>query len=290
MSNYSSLLKKILAKYSSEEITQICKTLNKMYNIYDSEEYRWSQIKYVFSKTSETDLTNLRKLQLSNQVINDLIINYYPCERVVKYEFIKKLLAFSDNIVAFEMSIGKSRIDICRINGHSYAYEIKTQYDTFERLSSQMSDYIDTFERVYLVIPSELRDEAALHIPDECGIITYRYTNTRKFCTHYYRKAAHNICSIQKCAESLSSADLSSILKLTGFSEIPKSKCDKLQKVVNIPRATFEKAYKKILFDKYSTKWEYLVSHFNEILPIDIQNFFSTTISPDLVYYNKRTE
>lgn len=290
MSNYSIVLNKILAEYSAEEITQICKTLNKMYNIYDSEEYRWTQLKYVLSKTPETEINALKELQFSNQVINDLILTFYPCERVIKYELIKKLLSLSNNIVAFEMSIGKSRVDICRINGHSYAYEIKTQYDTFERLSSQMSDYIETFEKVYLVIPSELKKEAALHIPDSCGIITYRYTDTGEFCTHYYRKASANTCNMQKCAESLSSADLTSVLKLSGCSDVPSSKFDKLQKAISLPKATFEKAYKKMLYNKYFTKWKYIVLHFNEILPIDIQNFFSTTINPNLVYYNKKTE
>ena len=60
----------------------------------------------------------------------------------------------SNHIVAFEMVIGESRIDICRINGQSYAYEIKTQYDTFDRLGTQMRDYLKTFEKVYVIVPS----------------------------------------------------------------------------------------------------------------------------------------
>ena len=34
-----------------------------------------------------------------------------------------------------------SRIDICRINGKLCAYEIKTEYDNYDRLSTQMNDY-----------------------------------------------------------------------------------------------------------------------------------------------------
>ena len=35
----------ILNEYSTNEIVQICKYLNKEYNIYDTEEIRWKKIK-----------------------------------------------------------------------------------------------------------------------------------------------------------------------------------------------------------------------------------------------------
>lgn len=143
------LLQSILNNYSDDEILQMCKTINKDYNIYDPEDVRWAKIGYVLNKTNSSDIELLRKTCLSNKVVNDMIFNYYFCERVIKYYFIKHLKDQLNHIVAFEMNIGDSRIDICRINGSSYAYEIKTEYDTFDRLGSQMQDYLRTFEKVY---------------------------------------------------------------------------------------------------------------------------------------------
>lgn len=147
------LLQSILNNYSDDEILQMCKTINKDYNIYDPEDVRWAKIGYVLNKTNSSDIELLRKTCLSNKVVNDMIFNYYFCERVIKYYFIKHLKDQLNHIVAFEMNIGDSRIDICRINGSSYAYEIKTEYDTFDRLGSQMQDYLRTFEKVYVIVP-----------------------------------------------------------------------------------------------------------------------------------------
>lgn len=288
MNEYSRIFDKIIKQYSAEEMEQICKTLNKTYNIYDSEEHRWSQLKYVLSKTPEEDITALRSTQLSNRIINDLILKFYPCERVVKYYLIKKLKSLSNHIIAFEMSIGNSRIDLCRINGHSYAYEIKTAYDTFDRLDTQMCDYIETFEKVYLVVPFERREDAACHIPNSCGIITYRATIDGELCFHYYRKAGINSCNIQKCANSLSSAELSNLLKQLKIKNIPSLRDEKLDVLFKCCKGKFWTVYKKLLKDKYTSRWEFLVKHFDDILPIDIQNFFSTSLDPNLAYYIKK--
>lgn len=146
-------LRSILSDYSNEEILQMCKVINKDYNIYDPESVRWTKLEYVLNKTPKQDIGQLQKECLSNAIVNDLIFNFYYCERVIKYYFIQHLRNKMDHIVAFEMAVGDSRVDICRINGSSYAYEIKTEYDTFDRLETQMSDYIKTFEKVYVIVP-----------------------------------------------------------------------------------------------------------------------------------------
>lgn len=290
MIEYSAIFERIIKQYTDDELQQICKTLNRIYNIYDSEGYRWTQLQYVLTKTSEADISALRRFQLSNQVINDLILRFYPCERVVKYYLIKKLRTLSNQIVAFEMSIGNSRIDLCRINGHSYAYEIKTSYDTFDRLDTQMADYMDTFEKVYLVIPFDRKDDAACHIPENCGIITYRISKNGELIFHYLRKANTNMCDIRKCISSLSSADISQFLKLLKIQNIPTLKDEKLSMLFSKSNRALWSAYKKLLKIKYAPKWDYLIKHFSEILPIDMQNFFSTSLNPSLAYYTTTKE
>ena len=46
------LLQSILNNYSDDEILQMCKTINKDYNIYDPEDVRWAKIGYVLNKTN----------------------------------------------------------------------------------------------------------------------------------------------------------------------------------------------------------------------------------------------
>ena len=203
------LLQSILNNYSDDEILQMCKTINKDYNIYDPEDVRWAKIGYVLNKTNSSDIELLRKTCLSNKVVNDMIFNYYFCERVIKYYFIKHLKDQLNHIVAFEMNIGDSRIDICRINGSSYAYEIKTEYDTFDRLGSQMQDYLRTFEKVYVIVPIGRVNDVKNLIPESCGIISYRITKNREVVFSYQKCAQKNCCDIKFCLDSLSSGDMS---------------------------------------------------------------------------------
>ena len=76
-------LKEILSDYSETEIVQMCKAINKNYNIYDPEEVRWVKISYVLNKTSAAQIDRLKRHAFSNEVVNDLIFNYYFCERVI---------------------------------------------------------------------------------------------------------------------------------------------------------------------------------------------------------------
>lgn len=274
----------ILAPYSHEEILQICKYLNKNYNIYDPNDVRWKQIKYAFYKTSEMELSEIQKDTISNGFINYLFLNYYTCERMVKYYFINYLRDAQHDIVAFEMSIGDSRIDICRINGELCAYEIKTEYDNYDRLSSQMSDYIKAFEKVYVIIPQSRAHDIIEHIPSECGIISYGVNNQAKMSFSYRRAASKNICDINILLKSASSSDLSRILKLLRLKpqNTKNAMIEQLQTCCSNKK--FLCIYKKFLKEKYKTQWEYLKDNFDKILPIDCQSFFSSQMDPKLLY------
>ena len=271
------ILEDILNKYSTAEIVQMCKTINRDYNIYDPDEVRWAKLAYVLNRTTDTEWLQLKRNSLSNTVVNDLIFNYYFCERVIKYHFIRHLKVKNDHIVAFEMSIGDSRIDICRINGNSYAYEIKTEYDTFDRLESQMNDYLKTFEKVYVIVPNARVNEVALFIPTSCGIIGYRVDKNMNVVFSYPRKAKKNICDFAMCIRSLSSNDMSYMLKLLKLDN-HKTRDEKMNVLLRYTSSkSFSRCYRQLLKHKYGGQWEFIV-------PIDIQSFFSSNIAPDLLY------
>lgn len=277
-------LQEILKEYSAAEILQMCKVINKDYNVYDPEDVRWAKLAYVLNKTSNKDIELLRSNCLSNKVVNDLIFNFYYCERVIKYHFIKHLKNRIDHIVAFEMAIGDSRVDICRINGSSYAYEIKTEYDTFDRLETQMRDYLKTFEKVYVIVPKNRVEDVKLHIPDHCGVISYRIDNNMDVVFSYVKRAKHNCCDISFCINSLSSSDMSYLLKLLNEKDLKtrKEKLDSLLKLAN-SKSIWNK-YRQLLRHKYEDQWTFITTHFDEILPVDIQSFFSSNMNPNLLY------
>lgn len=274
----------ILNTYSVAEIIQICKYLNKDYNIYDPDEVRWKKIKYAFSKTREDLLFDLQDKTFSNEFVNHLIMKYYICERVVKYHFIKHLKNSLHDIVAFEMSIGESRIDICRINGKLCAYEIKTEYDNYDRLSTQMNDYFKAFEKVYIIVPIQKFDMVKNHIPEKCGIITYRTEKNSDMIFSYRRAAKENTCDLDFCIKSLSGNDLIKLLKMLNIKPL-KTKDENLHLILNIIKEqNIWPIYKLFLKDKYDTQWNYLKSNFEKILPIDCQSFFSSKIDPNILY------
>lgn len=281
-------LNNIIKNYSTEELVHVCKCLNKEYNIYDPNEVRWKKISYALYKTTESEISQLRKAALSNEIVNELLMRYYICERVVKYHFIRTLKSSPDDIVAFEMSIGDSRIDICRINGGSYAYEIKTEYDNFDRLDSQMKDYFNAFEKVYVIVPINHVDSIKKHIPEKCGIIAYRLDENFNLVFSYKRAASENKCNIDFCLSNLSSSDMIKLLKLLNGT-ISSTKQDNFESLKEISsRKNIWPSYRQFLRDKYKTQWLFLKEHFDDILPIDVQNFFSAQVNPSILYDRKK--
>lgn len=269
-------------------MVRICKYLNKEYNIYEPDEVRWKKIKYAFYKTSEKTINELQKENFSNEFINQIILKYYTCERVVKYHFIKYLKDAIHDIIAFEMSVGDSRIDICRINGKLCAYEIKTEYDNYDRLETQMKDYFSAFERVYIIVPIKNADAVQTHIPPRCGIITYRLDGNANMIFAYKRSAKDNKCDIDFCLNSLSSGDLSKIIKLLKLKPC-KTKNENLELLLSvIKEKNIWTTYKLFLKEKYKEQWNYLRNNFDKILPIDCQSFFASKMDPDLLYEKEK--
>ncbi|WP_259460495.1 sce7726 family protein [Paraburkholderia sp. BL23I1N1] len=56
-----------------------------------------------------------------------------------------------------ELPVGRSIVDVAVFNGTSTAYEIKTEFDTPRRLTTQTSNYLAAFDRVCFGDPSALR-------------------------------------------------------------------------------------------------------------------------------------
>lgn len=99
----------------------------------------------------------------------------YRCEYVYKNELINHMLmdmyAHPETIIFNEFRMQKSIVDLVMFNGHSRAFEIKTEYDTTRRLAGQLVDYTRVFQQCYVVIPEHMQEMYEREIPPYIGII-----------------------------------------------------------------------------------------------------------------------
>lgn len=219
----------------------------------------------------------------AREFLNNFLLLNYPNEIAVKSTFIKNILFKTKNHVSiFELNVGQSRLDLCKINTLSTAFEIKTDLDTPQRLKQQMDDYFQVFENVYIICSINNVDSMVNYTPKECGIYTYRITKNGRYIFKKIRNA-------EKSNYISSSAQLSILTKrdLSAYFACPylENKEDMIDSIIdNITDEEINKKFKSCLKNKFQFKWEYLVEHSSDILEIDYQWFFKNNITPEIVY------
>jgi hypothetical protein len=84
------------------------------------------------------------------------LLSNYRCEYIYKNLITKRILlgkhSLNTSNLINEFRVGSSLADIVLFNGTSTVYEIKTELDSPERLSDQLSDYQKAFTKICLVI------------------------------------------------------------------------------------------------------------------------------------------
>lgn len=102
--------------------------------------------------TSNPNQKNNR--ELISEIYCELKKNYRN-EYFYKNTLLNKLLlgvhSVNTTTALTEMAIAKSKADFVLINGKAVVYEIKTELDNLERLSSQIDDYYKAFDHVAVV-------------------------------------------------------------------------------------------------------------------------------------------
>ncbi len=102
--------------------------------------------------TSDADQKNNR--ELISEIYCELKNNYRN-EYFYKNTLLNKLLlgvhSVNTTTALTEIAVAKSKADFVLINGKAVVYEIKTELDNLERLSSQIDDYYKAFDHVAVV-------------------------------------------------------------------------------------------------------------------------------------------
>ena len=122
-----------------------------------------------------------------DRFVFELLEKYYRNDFFVRHSFFSNILSNKNATSFFELPINESRADMVSINGKSIAYEIKTRYDSLNRLTKQLDDYSRAFEYVYVVCDYDILEDVLDIIPPHCGIYTYNDKNKISF--KLYKKA-----------------------------------------------------------------------------------------------------
>lgn len=267
----------VLVKYS--------KQIYKEYNIFFSDNQLWNKVVNIFGAEFSELFRLYQDKVLANSFINSIVFKYYPNEIYVKYNLIKEWISKENETVLFEFASGSSRVDICRINGKSYAFEIKTEFDDFDRLDKQLTDYAKLFEYIYVVTPRNRFDIVKDKIPPFCGVILYNIRQPGEFKRWTKKKAQKSpyLSSLDQI-KAMTSEDIKFILKERDY-DVPISRKKREALLLNnFSNEQINKLFKEALKKKYKLRSEFIRENFDYILPIDIQTFFHNQIDPKLAY------
>lgn len=216
-------------------------------------------------------------------IINAMVMKYYPNEAVIKASFIDNILAkLSNHVVIFEMNVHPSRTDLCKINGHSTVYEIKTDLDSIARLDKQINDYSSVFEEIFLICSQQRYALVTDKLPAHVGVYTYRMNRNGKINFVLKKKAQRNNClDAKRQLKSLTTQEL-----MRTFSSVKSSdKSSIIESILNSYSANeIHERFKTCLKLRYSQRWKFLCMHKSSMFQIDYQWFYNNPIEPKLIY------
>lgn len=281
------IIKKIDESFEENEIMKISRQLNQTYYAYMLDAQVWNLLYSVFPKSFKENLDNIRVEELGHNIVNEIIMRFYPCERIIKYNLVKDFRKHSDEVTIFEMKVKNSRIDIGRINGSSYVYEIKTELDSLNKLEKQLRDYSEVFEYINIVIHPKHLKRCKNIIPEFCGIITYE-TNPKE-CKFINVKKAKKNPLINSCTQiqTLTSKDLEYIIRKYIDVPIPNKRSDREELILSkYNNKKINLLFKEAIKQRYFKRWNFICSFFDNINPIDIQELYTGPIDLSLIYGN----
>jgi hypothetical protein len=127
------------------------------------------------------------------EYIYDLLLCNYRNEYIYKNAIASKIAIgrhkLADIAYFSEFNAWNSIADVVIANGTTTAYEIKTEYDSFNRLDSQLNSYQEIFDRVYVIIPEPKLSSLINLIELNIGVIIL----TEEYTLSTYREAQSNV-------------------------------------------------------------------------------------------------
>lgn len=243
----------------------------------------WRELERELFYGISIDLDYYKSRYHYSDIYNLIIMRYGKTERLVKYYLSKEFIKNDNEVCLFEFKVGNSRLDFGRINGNSYAYEIKTELDNTNRLLDQIADYTSVFEYVNVVIHEKHLNKIQTTIPKKVGIIVYKFNN-RDIVFEPIRTALE-IKNTKKTMqlEMLNSDDLDYILKkIMKIDKVPYYKKDKVNTVKKYFSSNeFNIVFKETIKNRQLRKWKHVKDNFDMLKPIELQDAYTYEINID---------
>lgn len=122
-----------------------------------------------------------------------ILESHYQNEYIFKNSFLNewliKELGQSNSKVFSEYRVGNSIADLVMFNGNSKVFEIKTEFDSDNRLALQLENYRKAFNQIFLIIPASKLSFYCKY-DNEVGLITFNKSDVQKFTLR--REAVNN--------------------------------------------------------------------------------------------------
>ena len=186
---------------------------------------------------------------------------YYKNEKIVKSSFAKDVLKKNGYVSFFELALGDNRLDIGTIGSKSIAYEIKTKYDTLDRLQKQIETYCKFFEYVYVICDCSKINDVICLAHEDIGIIEYDDSDpVFRFKTIRKAKRQTNIDSKEQ-------------IKIIAKNELIKEfgEYNKNDICASYKDEYINTKFKKIIKNRYATIWNSLSNKSNQICDFDFE-------------------
>lgn len=119
----------------------------------------------------------------------DNMSSHYRNEYIYKNAIANKILlgkySLNTAYMLTEFRVENCRADVVVLNGTSNVYEIKSEYDSFDRIQSQVNSYIKMFDLVNVITSCSKIDKVGAGLPAEIGLLGL----TSKSTIRTFRKA-----------------------------------------------------------------------------------------------------
>lgn len=269
----------IYKSLNNTQLFNLAQYLYSNYNILKTDEMLEDDLNSFLNK--ENIFSNIKSN--CRKIYNEFITKYYPNEISIKSAFIKKnIMKTSNHVTVFELNSNKSRLDLCKVNGHSIAYEIKTDLDSLERLEKQLNSYQELYDKVFVICSVKREKEIVKLLPQGCGLYTYKQLKNGSYTFKLAKKARlSNLINPIKQLNLFTKKEINKLVKAT----VDQSK----EEIITFLTKKYSKEeinlmFKKYIKQKYSNNWKFLQQNIDNIYEIDYQWFFQNNILPKIIY------
>ncbi|OCH53649.1 sce7726 family protein [Vibrio sp. ZF57] len=186
-----------------------------------------------------------------------------------------KQMVSSEDLVINEFTYGSfsRRIDLAFIkNNEIYGIEIKSEFDSLNRLDGQVKEYLKVFDKVIVVVATKHLEHALTHLPESVALWEFN----EKGLKVVRRGKKVKIREKSTFIDIMRVTDLIKVSNGFGLNYETKNRHELSKVVSNLPITKLREAAFKALFRRYSGA---VTLFFNNVQHRKVENSDLTTLS-----------